>query len=202
MICWHLTSPLHFPWLLCEPTVVSGVKREGQAEQGNAELLPKTLNSFSGFVWLAQILRTFTFCGELLRINGVTRDSWIEPQECRSFYIYRDVWLLRLPSIGPLPLRYPADLHTVLSAPPQPRLRGPAAWAVGKAWAGQSAATACHTHILNFSEWPQFMWRQRIVDSRKASLNIAKTSRLEMIAYMCISYLVHTTTSWQICCES
>lgn len=78
---------------------------------------PKTLNSFSGFVRLAQILRTFTFCGELLRINGVARDSWIEPQECRRFYIYRDVWLLSFPSIAPLPLRYPADLRAVPSVP-------------------------------------------------------------------------------------
>lgn len=84
--------------------VVLGAKREGQAEQGNAKLLPKTLNSFSGFVWLAQILWTFTFCGELLRINGVARDSWIEPQECRRFYIYRDVWLLTLPSYSGIPL--------------------------------------------------------------------------------------------------
>ena len=85
----------------------------------------KTLNSFSGFVWLAQILRTFTFCGESSRINGGARDPWTEPQECRRFYIYRDVWLPPLPSVGPLPLRYPADLQTVLSAP----------HAVGKAWA-------------------------------------------------------------------
>ena len=123
--------------------VVLGAKWEGPAVQGNTELLPKTLNSFSGFVWLAQILRTFTFCGELLRINGVARDSWIEPQECRRFYIYRDVWLLTLPSIGPLPLRYPADLRAVLSAPPtQPRLRAPQQ-AVGKAWAARS------THCLS-----------------------------------------------------
>lgn len=86
---------------------------------------PKTLNSFSGFVWLAQILRTFTFCGELLRINRVARDSWIQPQECRRFYIYRDVWLLTLPSIGPLPLRYPNDLHAVRSASLQRRGSGP-----------------------------------------------------------------------------
>lgn len=105
--------------------VVLGAKWEGLAEQGNAELLPKTLNSFSGFVWLAQILRTFTFCGELLRINGVARDSWIEPQECRRFYIYHDFWLLTLPSIGPLPLRYPADLHAVPSAPPHSPGSGP-----------------------------------------------------------------------------
>lgn len=35
----------------------------------------QTLNSFSGFVWLAQILQTFTFCGELLRMNGVAQDG-------------------------------------------------------------------------------------------------------------------------------
>lgn len=86
---------------------------------------PKTLNSFSGFVRLAQILRTFTFCGELLRINGVARDSWIEPQECRRFYIYRDVWLLSFPSIAPLPLRYPADLRAVPSVPRHNRGAGP-----------------------------------------------------------------------------
>lgn len=123
--------------------VVLGAKWEGLAEQGNAELLPKTLNSFSGLVWLAQILRTFTFCGELLRINGVARDSWIEPQECRSFYIYRDFWLLTLPSIGPLPLRYPADLHAVPSAPPHSPGSGAPQHAVGKAWAARC------THCLS-----------------------------------------------------
>ncbi len=124
--------------------VVLGVKWEGQTEQGNAELLPKTLNSFSGFVRLAQILRTFTFCGELLRINGVARGSWIEPQECRRFYIYRDVWLLTLPSIGPLPLRYPADLHSVLSAPPHSPGSGPLHML--REGLGQlRAPTACHS---------------------------------------------------------
>lgn len=58
------SSLLSFPWLFCEPMVVAGAKWEGLAEQGKVELLPKTLNSFSGFVWLAQILWTFTFCGE------------------------------------------------------------------------------------------------------------------------------------------
>lgn len=96
-------------------------KWEGRAEQGKVELLPKILNSFSGFVWLAQILWTFTFCGELLRINGITQDSWIEPQECRRFYIYQDVWLLTLPFIGPLLLQDPA----VLSVPPQSPSIGP-----------------------------------------------------------------------------
>lgn len=124
--------------------VVLGAKWEGQAEQGNAELLPKTLNSFSGFVWLAQILRTFTFCGGLLRINGVARDSWIEPQECRRFYIYRDVWLLTLPSIGPLPLRYPADLHAVLSAPPHSPGSGPLSM-LWERLGRHGAPTACHS---------------------------------------------------------
>ena len=106
----------HALWV--NPWLFQGAKWEGRAKYGKAELLPKTLNSFSGFVWLAQILWTFTFCGELLRINGIARDSWIEPQECRRFYIYHDVWLLTLPFIGPLPLQYPADLHAVLSVPP------------------------------------------------------------------------------------
>lgn len=83
--------------------------RGQSGREGTADLLPKTLNSFSGFVWLAQILRTFTFCGELLRINGIARNLWMEPQECRRFYIYRDVGPLTLPSIGPVPLRHPAD---------------------------------------------------------------------------------------------
>lgn len=112
---------------------------------GWAELLPKTLNSFSGFVWLAQILRTFTFCGELLRINGVARDSWIEPQECRRFYIYRDVWLLSLPSIGPLPLRYPADLHAVLSAPPHSPGSGPLSL-LWERLGRPRAPTVCHRY--------------------------------------------------------
>lgn len=86
---------------------------------------PETLDSFSGFVRLAQIVRTFTFCGELLRINGVTRDSWIEPQECRRFYIYRDVWLLSFPTTALLPLRYPADLGAVPSVPRRNRQTGP-----------------------------------------------------------------------------
>ncbi|MED6239132.1 hypothetical protein ATANTOWER_002202 [Ataeniobius toweri] len=105
--------------------VLSGAKREGQAEHRKAELLPKTLNSFSGFVWLAQILRTFTFCGELLRINGIARNPWIEPQECRRFYIYHDVGPLTLPFIGPVPLQYPADLHAILSVPPPSSGIGP-----------------------------------------------------------------------------
>lgn len=135
--------------------VVLGAKREGQAEQGNAKLLPKTLNSFSGFVWLAQILWTFTFCGELLRINGVARDSWIEPQECRRFYIYRDVWLLTLPSIGPLLLRYPADLRAVLSVP----RHSPSSEPLSMHWerlGRQKALAACH----GCSESSWMAWRQ------------------------------------------
>lgn len=149
--------------------VVLGAMWEGQAEQGNAELLPKTLNSFSGFVWLAQILWTFTFCGELLRINGVARDSWIEPQECRRFYIYRDVWLLTLPSIGPLPLRYPADLHAVLSAPPHSPDSGPLSTCCGK-------GLCCPEHPLpvtvqlNLSKWADVSaCCCKILDSRKDS---------------------------------
>lgn len=93
----------------------------------------KPLTHFRGFVRLAQILRTFTFCGELLRINGVARDSWMEPQECRRFYIYRDVWLLSFPTTALLPLRYPADLGAVPSAPRHNRRAGAPQHAVGKA---------------------------------------------------------------------
>lgn len=70
--CWLLTSLVHFPWLSFHPAVVLWPHTE------MSELLSKTLNSFSGFVCLAQILWTFTFCGELLRINthlGARRQS-------------------------------------------------------------------------------------------------------------------------------
>lgn len=70
--------------------------------------------------------------------------------------------------------------------------------AVGKSWAAQSTHCLSHTYTEFSVNGISSMWRQCIVDSRKAGLNIAKTSRLEMIAYMCISHLVHTTTSWQI----
>lgn len=147
----------------------------------------KTLNSFSGFVWLAQILRTFTFCGELLRINGVARDSWIEPQECRRFYIYRDVWLLSLPSIGPLPLRYPADLHAVPSAPRHGQGSGP----LSMLWErlGQPRApTACHS----YSESWWMAWRQHTVlwysGKHKGQLNIGRQVGLKS-SPICI--LVH-----------
>lgn len=148
--------------------VVLGAKWEGQSKHGNAELLPKTLNSFSGFVWLAQILRTFTFCGELLRINGVARDSWIEPQECRRFYIYRDVWLLTLPSVGPSHsgiqltcMLSSLHLHTA-------QARGPSA-RCGKGLGGPEHPLPV-TVVLNLSEWPDVSAHScEILDNRKDS---------------------------------
>lgn len=68
---------------------------------------PKTLNSFSGFVWLAQILWTFTFCGELLRINGVARDKSRKNAGGSIFAVM--FGLLPFPFIGPLPLWYSAQ---------------------------------------------------------------------------------------------
>lgn len=70
----------------------------------------QTPNSFSGFVWLAQILQTFTFCGELLKINGVARDE-SHKNAGSSIFIFG---FLPFPSVGPLPLQYTVDLPACL----------------------------------------------------------------------------------------
>lgn len=67
----------------------------------------------------------------------------MEPQECRRFYIYRDVWLLSLPAAALLPLRYPADLGAVPSVPPHNRRAGPL-------W--ERPGGPKHTAVL--CEWP------------------------------------------------
>lgn len=165
---FYAAFPMALAWTYCCFRVEVG----GQAEQGNVELLPKTLNSFFGFVWLAQILRTFTFCGELLRINKVVQDSWIEPQECWRFYIYRDVWLLVL-SIGPLPIRYPltCPLYSVfLHTQPRPSAPQPA---VGKAWAAQwtvwlSLLGWVPANVLNL-QWSQWYWTEGRPDKHRKS---------------------------------
>lgn len=150
---------------------------------------PKTLNSFSGFVRLAQILRTFTFCGELLRINGVARDSWIEPQECRRFYIYRDVWLLSFPSIAPLPLRYPADLRAVPSVPQHNRGAGP----LSMLWERPSSPK-------HPSEWMALRQRTllRYSGQQEGQLNKRGLASLKSIPYiyLCNCNWGRITTSW------
>lgn len=57
----------------------------------------------------------------------------MEPQECRRFYIYHNVWLLSFPTTALLPLRYPADLGAVPSAPRHSQCSGAPMHAVGKA---------------------------------------------------------------------
>lgn len=165
--------------------VVLGAKWEGQAEQENAELLPKTLNSFSGFVWLAQILRTFTFCGELLRINGVTRDSWIEPQECRRFYIYRDFWL---PSPPLVPSHFSIPLTCMLSSLHFHTAQGPSAYC-GKGLSGLEHPL--HTQLY----W--MAWRQCTLhwdtEQQEGLLNIGQPVGSKWWPYKCIwvANLVH-----------
>lgn len=176
-MCWRLTFSAVFPM----PLVWTHSCFRG--EMGG----PETLDSFSGFVRLAQILRTFTFCGELLRINGVARDSWMEPQECRRFYIYRDVWLLSFPATALLPLRYPADLGAVPSVPRHNRRAGPL-------WErpGSPKRTAIHT------EWPYVSpCCSDLVGSRKDG-QTEEDQSLKSIPYiyLCNCNWGHITTSW------
>lgn len=59
-----------------------GANGRGGPEHGDVKWLPKTLTHFQGFYGLQKFLRTFTFCGELLRINWTAQDPWVWPQKC------------------------------------------------------------------------------------------------------------------------
>ena len=106
--------------------VVLGVKWEGQAEQGNAELLPKTLNSFSGFAVACTNSADIYILWWI--VKNKRSSSRLMDRAARMPEVLYLPWCLAsypLPSVGPLPLRYPADLHAVLSAPPHSPGSGP-----------------------------------------------------------------------------
>lgn len=108
------------------PVLFWGTNGRGSPEQQHIKWLPKTLSHFRGFYGLQKFLWTFTFCGELFRINGTARDPWVWPQECWGFYIWLDV--TPTPASWNWPEACPQCTFTARAAPSlwhDPRLNSP-----------------------------------------------------------------------------
>ncbi len=108
------------------PVLFWGANGRGNPELQHIKLLPKTLSHFRGFYGLKKFLWTFTFCGELFRINGTAWDPCVWPQECWGFYIWLDC--TPTPASWNWPEACPQCTFTARAAPSlrhYPRLNSP-----------------------------------------------------------------------------